>query len=68
MSDTAPMTMVVRAAVTALAITMAEMSAGVAWNILYMNTLKYMFSTTQATWPIRPKMIMAVQNLVPSFV
>ena len=49
LSDTAPMTMVVRAAVTALAITIAEMSAGAAWNILYMNTLKYMFSTTQAT-------------------
>ena len=33
-----------------------------------MNTLKYMFSTTQATWPIRPKISIAVQNFPPSFV
>ena len=35
-------------AVLALAATMAEISPAVALNILYMNTFRYMFSTTQA--------------------
>ena len=34
LSDTAPIIMVVRAAVTALAMTMTEISAADAWNIL----------------------------------
>jgi hypothetical protein len=28
-----------------------------------MKTLKYMFSTTQAIWPVREKMMRAVRNL-----
>ena len=34
LSETTPMMIVVAAAVTALAMTMAEMSAALAWNIL----------------------------------
>ena len=51
----------------ALAPTIREMWPAVQRNILYRNTLKYMFSTTQAICPMSPKMSMAAQKRPPSF-
>ena len=48
LSDNAPIKIVVSVAATALAATIAEISAAVALNILYIKTFRYIFSTTQA--------------------
>ena len=49
LSESAPMKIVVSVATTDDAATISDMSEGNAENILYMNTFKYIFSTTQAT-------------------
>ena len=49
-------------AAAALAETMAEMSPAEALNILYKKTLKYIFSTIQATWPVRLNRVRAHQK------
>ena len=68
LSERAPISTVVSVAATALAATMAEISPAVALNILYMNTFRYMFSTTQAICPIRLSKVRATQNFFVSFV
>ena len=66
LSDSAPMSHAVNVAATALAATIIDMSEGDAWNILYMKTLKYMFSTTQAICPTSPNNTSENQNFLLS--
>ena len=68
LSDKAPINTVVRVAATALAATIAEISEAEALNILYMNTFKYIFSTTHAICPIRLIKVRDNQNLPESLV
>ena len=56
------MSRVVTVADTALALTIAEIAEAEAWTIWYKNTLKYIFSTTQATCPVNPKITNAHQK------
>ena len=65
LSLSAPITSVVTVAVTALADTMAAIIAGSPEMVLYRNTLKYIFSMTQAIWPKRPKISTAAQVRPP---
>src|SRR5690242_17052874 len=53
-SDHAPTSIVARVAATADAATSVAMTVGSAVMVSYTNTLRYMFSTVQASWPTRP--------------
>ena len=68
LSARAPTKTVVSVADTALAATISAMSDADAPNILYMNTLRYIFSTTHAICPTSPQSTRATQNFGESFV
>src|SRR5690606_30195547 len=60
-----PTMRVVTVAAIALAATMPAMTDGSGVMTSYTNTLRYMFSTVQATWPVSPTITMASQSLPP---
>ena len=68
LSDSAPIKSVVSVAATALAATITEISRALARNIRYIKTLKYIFSTTHATWPTKLNTVSASQKRGESFV
>ena len=68
LSARAPTKTVVSVADTALAATISAMSDADAPNILYMNTLRYIFSTTHAICPTSPQSTRAIQNFGESLV
>jgi hypothetical protein len=53
-SENAPIKIVVRVAVIALAATIQEIGRGSGVILSYMKVLKYWFSTPQANWPAKP--------------
>src|SRR5664280_2249936 len=61
LSESPPMSSVVRVAAMALAATMSAIYVGSVEIVLYRKTLKYMFSIVQANCPTRPMRMIAVQ-------
>ena len=61
-SDAAPTSSVASVAVTALAATSTAITVGSSVMVSWTNTLRYMFSTVQASWPARPSTTTRVQR------